>query len=441
MKITTGTLSTALCLALLFFSVPLSAQDKNVKKAEEYMEKGNNAIFAEHDEYYKKAIQYYIAGGSTREEAYGKVADAMIDKGAYQASTKYIKQSDNPADRYKRIGDIYIEKGTQSKGFTELSQYEKAMKFYDKAKAEAEGYSKIADACYQKGGDSFSIAVAYYAKAKDQEGLTKIAKDLESKGPEYYGQAAAAYRSMETEEGYKKAGDLFFKAKKYQEAYESYNEGLIVDGLTKFADFIRQQGDVDSANLIYARVSEFMLSTGDEESIRKLAAKSMQGGNYQTAVELYERLEDFKKADAARAYLAVQNGEFYEALDYAEGAGETALANTIRTNLKKLSSLDDVSASFDEIMIYAPYVETEADRQFEKEYYQEYKPDIIRGLKKLASIYSGITEPAIQRTVRERFSQYYCVKVLLDKTTFQLNKAEGDITLDDLKMLQPEPTE
>jgi hypothetical protein len=420
----------------------LSAQDKNIAKVDEYIAKAKSASdAAKKAEWYNKAAEVIITNKLGKEQ-FAKIGDAYLEEGDITNAAKYYTRCDKAEkmEGYIKIGNKMIEQAFDDPK-SEAKIMRKAIDYYTKAGATKEGYEAVGDAYYAKGKDSYLKAAEYYVQAGASAKLEKVAAEfLADNKPDM---AANVYMKANTPEAYNKAGDLYYKAGEYGDAFIAYEKAGNAEGIKKYADKLYEEGQYSDAEAIYGKVADMYAAKSNVAGLLELAKAAENRGNYAVAATLYEKAGDNDKAGKARAYDRLFAMDFEGAKTEFTNLGNAEMVKAITANMKFLSPLKDAAEYFDEIKKSQPYVSYVVDSITKKKtpvkseieafnsYYKEAMPNIYDNCIIVANNIPKITNAVLKEAMMKKFRQYGAIRNILD-ANFGKKLTKDQITIKDV---------
>lgn len=426
MNTKTIVVSLAISAASLFTFSEVNAQDKNVAKVDEYIQKAK----AEPDKnkktvLYNKAVEV-ITTAKLGKEQYVKLGDAYVEEGDVVKASQFYMRADaaDKKEGYIKIGDKLIEMAPEDPK-SEPKTMKKAVDYYTKAGKTAEGYEAVGNSYYNRGKEFYPKAAEYYAQGGLTAKLEKIATELVGANQKI--KAAEVYLKMNNVEGFKKAGDLFFEAGDLPHAFDAYNEGKIGEGIQKYGDKAYADGKFSEGDAMHNRAAEIYIEKNDTKGLISLGAAAEKRGNFTMAADMYEKGGATDKAGNARAYEALYLLEFDAAKTALEGINDFETAKAIAANLKFLNPLKEVAATFEDIKQNQPYISMIEDETGKKspnpadisnfnEYYKSLAGSIFDNVNILSLNIPKITNPRLKDIMMKKFMQYGAVRNILDSS-------------------------
>jgi hypothetical protein len=427
MKTKTISLNMILALATCFLFTTATAQDKNVAKVDEYIQKAKN----EPDKnkktvLYNKAVEV-ITTAKLGKDQYVKLGDAYVEEGDVVKASQFYMRCDaaDKKEGYAKIGDKLIEMAPEDPK-TEPKTMKKAVDYYTKAGKTNEGYEAVGNSYYNRGKEFYPKAAEYYASGNNSAKLEKIASELIASNQK--ADAAKIYLKMNNAEGFKKAGDLYFDAGEFNSAFDAYNEGKVGEGIQKYGDKAYNDGKYSEGDAMHVRAAEIYTEKNDAKGLLSLGASAEKRGNYTMAAEMYEKGGATDKAGNARAYEALYLLEFDAAKTALEGINDFETAKSITPNMKFLNPLKEVATAFDDILKNQPYISMVEDPETGKkspnpadvsnfnEYYKSLVDAIYDNVNVLSVNIPKITNARLKDIMMKKFMQYNSVRTILDSS-------------------------
>jgi hypothetical protein len=424
MKLKTIIVGLAISGASLFTFTEVNAQNKDIAKVDEYIQKA----LAEQDKN-KKAVLYnkaveVITTAKLGKEQYVKLGDAYLEEGDVVKASQFFMRCDaaDKKEGYVKIGNKLIEMAPEDPK-SEPKNMKKAIDYYTKPGKTVEGYEAVGNSYYNRGKEFYLKAAEYYAQGGLSEKLEKIATELVASNEKI--KAAEVYLKMNNAEGFKKAGDLYFEAEDYIHAFDAYNEGKIGEGIQKYGDKAYADGKFSEGDAMYNRAAEIYVEKNDSKGLISLGAAAEKRGNYTMAANMYEKGGATDKAGNARAYEALYLLEFDAAKTALEGINDFETAKSIAANLKYLNPLKEVATIFEDIKQNQPYISMVEDETGKKspnpadvtnfnEYYKGLAGTIFDNVNILSLNIPKITNARLKDVMMKKFMQYGAVRNILD---------------------------
>ena len=428
------------CCIILFVSVQLSAQNKDIDKGKEKLKDAFEQKDAtKRNEGIQKAVELFQKGGLKR-EMYVLIGDAFLEHGDLtQAEAKY-GQCDKveKAEGYKKVAQAYADLAFSGEEKTQKKNLDNAMKRFDKAGKHKDGGTYIGDKFYEKGEQYYGPASDYYFIGSDTPNVIKIAKDYEKKGKDGVTPAFDLYKKAAM---YKKAGDLAWGAKLYIKAYDAYSAGEVTEGMRKCADMFYSLGQETEAQNIYVKMVETYAKTANTEAIEKLATENVNTMNYGLAARIYDKAGNLAQATRYSALNKLMNLDLDSAKMLLSQSDQQPMIKAIDANMKSLAALHDVKMQFDDWVKQQPNVDIELDPETNKykpaakdeqilvDYYKLLKDKITDQCQIISKNVNTITNPELKKIVMKRFLDYPAVGKILDKNNFtvRLTKATSQV--------------
>jgi tetratricopeptide (TPR) repeat protein len=432
------------CCILLFTSVHLSAQNKDIEKGKEKLKEA----FKQKDQTKKgediqKATELLQKGGLKTQAINAILGDAYLEEGDLTHAEAKFGQCDKEgkADGYGRVAAAYVDQAMSADAKNEPKLLDKAMKDYTKAGKFKEGASAIGDKYYEKGEAFYNKAVDYYFKGADTPAVIKIARDYENKGADGVTPAFDLYKRAGL---FKKAGDLAWSSKQYAKAYDAYSAGEITEGMRKCADKFYSLGQESEAQNIYIKMVETYTKTANTDAIEKLATENVNVMNYALAARIYDKAGNLNQAKKYYAYDKVMSLDIDSAKILLTESDQTSLAKSIDANKKLLTPLRDVKMQFDDWAKQQPNVGIEMDpetnqykpvakdEQMLVDYYKLIKDQISDQCQIISKNVTAIKDPILKRMIMKKFLSYPAVGRILDKETFAVKLTRGSTQVKDV---------
>lgn len=414
-----------LIVVMLFLTFIVNAQDKNVAKLEELINKAQSETDKmKKTELYNKASQLIMAEKMDK-NSNAKLGDAFIQEGDVTKASQFFAKcdADEKKEGYKRIGEKLIEQAFEDPK-QEVKLMKKSIDFYTKGGSSKDGYAAVGNAYYAKGKDGYMKASDYYAQGGLADKVEQVAKDYLNEGNK--AKAGEVYLKMNSPEGFKKAGDLFFDSGDMVNAFSSYEKGNVAEGIKKYADKLYADGQYSDGDAQYTKAGDMYASKNDKDGLEALGDAAEKRGNYTMAVAMFEKAGATDKAGKAKAYEGLYLLDFDAAKIALEGINDFEMSKAITANLKFLTPLKDVVYAFDEIKKGQPYVSMVVDSNTKKsvpnpadlsnfnEYYKGYAGDIFDKVNILSLNIPKITNARLKESMMKKFSQYGAVRNILD---------------------------
>jgi len=410
---------------IIYCSVAVQAQEKEIAKLDNYIAKAKQATDPEKKaDYYAKAAEIIISARLPKSENM-KLGDAYLEDGDIANAKKFYDRCDkeDKAAGYVKLGYKTIEQAFDDPK-TERKSMETAIKYFTKGGATAEGYEAVGDAYYNKGEEFYMKAADYYASGKVTAKIDKIAQEyVASSRPAL---AAETYMKLNTEEGFKKAGDLYFSIKDYYHAFAAYEKGNNADGIKKYADLLYEEGEVSDANALYNKAVEIYALKGNTDAIAALARNKEDKGEFGTAASFYEKAGEANKAVRARAYDKLTSFDLEGAKAEFGALGDAVIIKAIDANMKYLNPLKEVLRYFEEVKRNEPQVTytedsvthkktySSADLEVFNEYYRAAIGAIVENCYVVSANLPKITHAGIKDALMKKFRQFNAIRKVLD---------------------------
>ena len=425
----TAITSARICMAIIFLSLlsfAAHAQSKDEAKVDSYIEKAKAATdIAKKNEYYNKAAEVIMTAKLDKSQ-YVKIADSYLEEGDINNAVKFYMRCDkaDKAEGYVKTGHKMLETAFDEPK-TEAKTIRKALDYFGKGGASAEGYEAVGDAYYDRGKEYYMRAVDYYAQGKVSEKIEQIANEFIADGSS--AKAAEVYMKLNNEEGFKKAGDLYYDAKDYYNAYTAYDKGGVADGVKKYADKLYEEGSVSDANALYNKTAEMYAAKNNSEAIAGLAKMAEDRGNFEMSAGFYEKAGEANKAAKARAFARLCAFDFEGAKLEFETLGDVEMVKVITASRKFLDPLKDAANYFDDVKQNEPpvtYIEDSvthkrtynaADVEALDAYYKDAAGSIVDNCYTVSANIVKITHPAMKDALMKTFKQYGAIRNVLDE--------------------------
>ncbi len=402
------------------------AQDKNVAKAEEYLNKGAASTNAtEKRELIDKAIEYYTKAGMGK-EMFEPIGDALVATKDYTGAARYYTRGTTEVKKAgnTKIGDALVEDAEAAADDKEKAKHIKsAISYYNKSDNPKAGFKKIGDIYYKQGPAKYDAALGYYIQGQVYDMVKTIADEYKSKGNDTL--AAQTYEKMDNADGYNAAGKIYEDAGEYSKAYIAYEKAGNMDGLLRYANRLFSIGNVEEGVPQYQKIAAIYETKQDKAGMAKLAESASKYGQYQLAADLYMKINDFKKAEMALVYQDLISFNIEGAIDHATKAEEPSLVSAIKANKASLDAIAKIGNDFDLIRQNEPSVIKQYDNnknlslsaddmQSLKGYYTAYKSKIADQTYLLATHYAKLSHPVLKEVIRTKFQGYGAVRNILD---------------------------
>ena len=430
------------CCIILFGTLQLSAQNRDIEKGKEKLKDaykakdaaGKNAMI-------QKAVELFQKGGMKREMNV-LLGNAFLDHGDLAQAEAKFGQCDkaDKAEGYGKVAQAYMEEAMTDEK-QEKKLIDKAMKLYDKAGKHKEGAQSIGDKYFEKGEKYYTKAVDFYFSAVDTPSVTKVAREYEKKGAEGLTQAFDLFKRSGL---YKKAGDLAWGSKQYTKAYDAYSAGDITEGMRKCADMFFELGQESEAANIYIKMVESYTKTANTDAIEKLGTENVKLMNFGLASRIYDKAGNLNLAKKYYAYYKFMNFDLDSAKMLLTANGELVLVKAIDANMKYLNPLKDVKLQFDDWAKQQPNVDIELDPETNKyrpkvkdeqmlvEYYKLIKDRISDDCQTVSKNTIAITNSELKKMVMDKFLDYPAVGKILDKQTFAVKLTRSSTQIKDV---------
>ncbi len=414
-----------LSMIFLLYVVSLNAQDKNEAKVDAFIAKAKETTdAAKKTEYYNKAAEIIMSARLDKSQ-YVKIADAYLEEGDITNAVKYFMRC-NKEDKnagYVKVGHKMIEQAFDDPK-TEAKTMRKALDYFTKGGASAEGFETAGDAYYSQGKDSYMKAAEYYGQGNAIAKLDKIAGEYVAENKP--GLAADVYMKTNTPEGYKKAGDLYYSSGDFNNAFTAYEKGGFPEGIKKYADRLYDAGEKSDGDALYAKVADMYAAKSDNEGIIALAKAEEERGYYTMAVTFYERAGETASANRARAFEQLFSFDFATAKVTFETLGDADMSKAITANMKFLTPLKEVADYFDEVKGNQPYISFDEDPVTHKKtanaadletfnsYYRDLAGTIVDQCYVVSTNIPKITHAGLKAAMMKKFKQYGAIRNVLD---------------------------
>ncbi len=412
-------------LLFVFLFSAAEAQDKNVAKVDDYIAKAKQTTdVAKKNELYNKAAALIMSARLDKSE-YVKIADSYLEEGDINNAVKFYMRTDK-ADKnegYVKTGHKMIELAFDDPK-NEAKTMKKAIDYFSKGGAAAEGYEAAGDAYYTKGKEHYMKAADYYAQGKITAKVDKIANEYIAE--KKLTKAAEVYMKLDTEEGYKKAGDLYFNAGEYNDAFTAYDKGMIAEGIKKYADKLYDNGEISDGDALYARVGEMYIEKKDYDALAALGDDAEKRNNFNLAAGFYQKSGKQQKASRALAFEQLFDLDYTNAKASFEAMGDADMGKAISSNLKYLMPLKDVASFFEDVKRNQPYVGTSEDPTSKKQvvnkededafisYYKDLSGILVDYCYTISNNVTKITHSGLKEAMMRKFRQYGAVRNVLD---------------------------
>ncbi|HXH18911.1 MAG TPA: hypothetical protein VNJ07_07475 [Chitinophagales bacterium] len=412
-------------IVVMLLSLAVHAQSKEEAKVDGYIVKAKETTDpAKKAEYYKKAADL-IRSARLDKSQFVKIADSYLEEGDIKNAVLYYGFCDK-ADKqegYKKVGNKMIETAFDDPK-NEAKNVRKAIDYFTKGGATAEGYEVAGDAYYNRGKEYYMKAAEYYAMGKVNTKIDRIANEYIAGGDK--GKAAEVYLKLNTEEGFKKAGDLYYESGDFYNAYTAYDKGGIADGIKKYADRLYQEGQTSDADALYNKVAEMYAEKKNSEALAGMAKMAEEKGNFEMAGNFYEKAGEANKAGKARAFAKLVAFDYEGAKIDFEALGDAEMLKAITSNKKYLDPLKEAADYFDEVKQNEPPVSyTEdtvthkrtynaADLESLNSYYNDLAGSIVDNCYIVSANIVKITHPAMKDALMKKFRQYGAIRNVLD---------------------------
>jgi len=416
-------LLTIVCIVLAAINV--NAQDKNVAKVDALIVKAEQATDKiKKTEYYNEAASLIMTAKLGKDQ-FVKIGDSYLGAGDVLNAAKFYGRcdADDKKAGYVKIGHKMIETAFDDPK-AETKTMRKAIDYFTKGGAAAEGYEAVGDAYYNKGKDSYLQAADYYASGNVTAKLDKVAGEFFADNKPRL--AADVYMKTNNEAGFIKAGDLYFKAEEYNEAFTAYDKAGYAEGIKKYADKLYEEGKTSDGDAQYTRVGEVYAAKSNPEGLKQLAKASEDRSNFAMAATFYEKAGETDKAGQVRALDRLYSLDFEGAKTEYETLGKLEMVKAINANLKYLEPLKDVLYYFDEVKKAAPtisyYVDTitkkrtpvKTDVDAFNAYYKEAAGTIVDNCYIVSANVPKILHPGLKEAMMNKFKQYGAIRNVLD---------------------------
>jgi hypothetical protein len=403
----------------------VNAQDKNVAKVDALIVKAEQATDKiKKTEYYNQAASLIMTAKLGKDQ-FVKIGDSYLNANDYTNASKYYSKCDVDDKKagFVKIGHKMIEIAFDDPK-AESKTMAKALTFFTKGGASAEGYEAVGDAYYGKGKDSYMKAADYYASGNVTAKLDKVAGEFIADNNSLL--AADVYMKTNNEAGFIKAGDLYFNAEAYNEAFNAYDKAGHAEGIKKYADKLYEEGKTSDGDAQYTRVGEVYATKSNPEGLKQLAKASEGRGNFAMAATFYEKAGEADKAAKARALDRLYSLDFEGAKAEYETLGNADMIKAINTNMKYLEPLKDVLYYLDEVKKAAPtisyYVDTitrkrtpvKTDVDAFNAYYKEAAATIIDNCYIVSANVPKILHAGLKEHMMNKFKQYGAIRNVLD---------------------------
>ena len=433
------------CLALLFASVQVSAQNKDVEKAKEKFKEA----FAQKDQ--SKKNDLIMKANELMQKSGLKSSDQKLIVGNLYLENNDPKTAENQfgsvtdkaakAEALAKVADVWVEQAMNDPK-NEDKMLKSAMNDYTKGGKAKEGATGIGDKFYERGEKFYMKAVDYYFRGMDTPSVTKVARDYEKQGTaEGTNQAFELYKRAGL---YKKAGDLAWENKQYLKAYDAYSSGEITEGMRKCAEQFYKLGQETEAQNIYLKMVETYTKTANTEAIEKLAKENVDVMNYGFAARIYDKAGNLNAARKYHGLSSFMNLDLDSAKLLLEGTDQAGLIRSIDANAKNLNALKDVKAQFDDYVKQQPPVTIEIDpetnqykvaakdEQMLVDYYKLLKDQIVDQSTIVSKNVNAITNPELKKMLMRKFLDYPAVGKILDKSTFAVKLTKSTAQVKDV---------
>ena len=434
------------CCLLLFSSVQLSAQNKDIEKGKEKLKEAfKQKDQTKKNEEIQKATELLQKGGLKPQAVSAILGDAYLEDGDLShAESKYGQcDKETKAEGYAKVAAAYVEQAMSADAKNEPKLLDKAMKDYGKAGGAKlkEGTIAIGDKYYEKGEAYYTKAIDFYFRAADTPSVLKIARDYEKKGAEGLTPAFDLYKRAGM---FKKAGDLAWGSKQYAKAYDAYSAGEVTEGMRKCADMFYSLGQESEAQNIYIKMVESYTKTANTDAIEKLATENVNVMNYYLASRIYDKAGNLNKAKKYYALYKFMEMDLDSAKILFNDADMANLAKAIDANIKSLTPLKDVKMQFDDWAKQQPTVGIEMDpetnqykpvakdEQMLVDYYKLIKDQISDQCQIVSKNITTIKDAELKKMLMKRFLDYPAVGKILDKQTFAVKLTRSSTQVKDV---------
>ncbi|MDZ4844429.1 MAG: hypothetical protein SH857_02645 [Chitinophagales bacterium] len=409
---------------LLCFTI-VNAQDKNEAKVDSYIAKAQaETDVAKKNELYNKAAEVIMTAKMDKAQ-YVKIADSYLEEGDVTNAVKFFMRTDK-ADKnegYVKIGHKMLETAFDDQK-TEAKNVKKALDYFTKGGQTNEGYEAAGDAYYERGKEYRMKAAEYYGLGKVNSKIEKVASEFLADNQN--AKAAEVYLKLNSEEGYRKAGDLYFNAGDYNNAFTAYDKGVIADGIKKYADKLYADGDVANADPQYMKVAEMYAEKKNTEALYAMAKTAEERGNYTMAADFYTKGGEPNKAARAVAYGKLTTFDTEGAKTDFQTLGDAEMVKAITASAKLLTPLKDAATYFDDIKRSEPriyYTEdsvtkkktyNESDIEIFNTYYKDNLSSIVDYCYTVSANVPKITYAPLKDALMRKFKQYGAIRNVLD---------------------------
>jgi hypothetical protein len=235
---------------------------------------------------------------------------------------------------------------------------------------------------------------------------------------------------LDNEEGYKKAGDLYFSAGDYSNAFTAYDKGGVAEGIKKYADKLYEEGDASSADAQYVKAAEVFATKQNNTALVDMAKTAEERGKYTMAADFYTKGGEPNKATKARAYGNLTTFDFEGAKTEFTTFGDAEMVKAIDANMKYLTPLKDAATFLDDTKLAAPRIDPTDATTAEQNtmYYKDNLSSIVDNVYIVSTNVSKITNPALKDALMRKFKQYGAVRNVLDPNTFAKKLKKEQVT-------------
>ena len=435
---------TTLLLLFTFSFFGIKAQDKEIAKMEALIAKARETTDpVKKNDLYNKAAQVIMSARLPKSENI-KIADAYLEDGDIANAVKFYLRCDkeDKNEGYIKVGYKAIEQGFDDPK-NEEKNMRKAIGYFTKGGATAEGCEAVGDAYFEKGENYYMKAADYYAQGKVAPKIDKVANQyLSAKQPIL---AAEVYMKLETSEGYQKAGDLYYSSGDYNNAFTAYDKGSITDGIKKYADKLYNEGEVADANALYNRAVEMYAEKSNVSAIAAIAQAKEEKGEFGIAADFYQKAGEANKAVRSSAYHKLTQFEFDAAKAEFETLGDAEMIKAITANMKLLNALKDAENFLEQVKLNEPPIiynedpETgkktpnSADVQVVQDYYKSSIGAIVEQCHKVSDNVLKLTHAGMKDAFMKMFRKYGAIRNVLD-ANFAKKLDKSKATTKDVKM-------
>ena len=401
------------------------AQDKNVTKVDGLIAKAAaEADAVKKNELYNKAAEIIMTAKMDKAQ-YIKIADSYLEGGDVTNAVKFYMRCDkqDKNEGYVKVGHKMLETAFDDPK-TEAKTVRKAIDYFTKGGKTNEGYEAAGDAYYERGKEYHVKAAEYYGLGKVSAKIEKVASELiADKQP---AKAAEVYMKLNNEEGFRKAGDLYFNAGDYSNAFIAYDKGGIPEGIKKYADKLYEEGDVQGAAAQYMKVAEMFAAKQNTAALNDMAKVAEERGNYTMAADFYTKGGEPNKATKARAYGNLTTFDFEGAKMEFESLGDAEMVKAVNANMKYLTPLKDAATYFDDTKRAEPRIYYTEDSITKKKTYNQddiqsfntyYKDNLSIIVDNCYTVSANVTKilyGPLKDALMRKFRQYGAIRNILD---------------------------